>query len=185
MSSFKIEFGSDWDKLRKSFSTNDALQKAMPDIAISILKVHNVLEKRVDDLFNMPMKLSSVMIGSSAKPAALGKTFLRYNLQYRRKAIPLSNFRPLSVSKVIVRNAIPVIKEDGSRGQIPINKARITKVQVRKSRTDNSTRNPQYFYYAKKKRILARNQQDTWDSFPELDANRRIIEGSGARSPVR
>jgi len=185
--SFRIDIGTgkEWDSLRKSFATNDSLQRALPDISIAILKLHSTLETRVSDLFNMPSKLSSVMIGNSVKPAEVGKTFLRYNLQYRRKAIPLANFRPISVTKTIVRNAIPIIKANGSRGQILVNKARITKVQVRRGKTDNSTRNPQYFYYAKKKRILARNQQDTWNTLPELDMNNRIIKDSGERAPVR
>lgn len=183
--SFKIDFGPDWNKIKKDFASDSILQRAVPDITLSILKFHNTLEQRVDTLFNNKAKLSSVMIGRAVAPVDLARTFARYNLQYQSKAIPLSDFTPVTVTRKIVRNAIPVIKYNGTKGLIRVNKARVPHVKVRKGRLDVDTRQQKYFYVSKFKRIFARNQADTWDIYPELDAAGKIIKGSGTRAPIR
>jgi hypothetical protein len=162
--SFKIDFGKDWDTLRKTLNIDENLQRAIPDISVSILKLHNTLERRVDEQFNAPTKLSSVMIGSSVKPEALGKTFLRYNLQYRDKSIPLAQYGHTE-TKIPSPNAkVPIRISDRFIRWKPKGYAIQTEVSVRKGKPQIPRRvggvNAKGFLQYG--RILARKQKATW-----------------------
>ena len=167
---FKIEFGKDWDILRKGFNNNEAIQRALPDISISILKFHNTLERRVQELYNIPGTLSDVMIGSSKKPEALGKTFLRYNLQYRDKPIALAKFPWTSVASDSLSKA-PLRREP--LGSVHWKEGKYSKdiyVRIRKGSTPSRARRGGNF---DKRRgfftgtnIKAREASATWNKFP-------------------
>lgn len=92
MSNFKIDFGPEWDALKKQFRGNEAMQSIIPDVSIAILKFHNSLEQRVGAVYAAPGKLSNVMYGRSVNPSLIGNTFIRAGLQYQQKPIPLSAY---------------------------------------------------------------------------------------------
>ena len=177
--SFKIEFGKDWDTIRKSAKTDETLQRAIPDISISILKLHNTLERRITELYNIPGTLSDVMIGSSKKPEALGATFLRYNLQYRDKAIPLAKF-PFTIVESASLSKAPLRKEP--LGSVHWKQGKYSKdvyTLIRKGSTPSRARRGGNF---DKRRgfftgtnIKAREASATWSEFPK-----KSVEGTRA-----
>lgn len=91
MANFKVQIEG-LDILKKGIQQDETLRKIVPDVSIGILKFHNTLERRVGELFTNKNKLTSVLIGRSVSPASLGKTFLRYSLQYQNKPTPLSDY---------------------------------------------------------------------------------------------
>ena len=93
MSSFKIDFGADWKALRKSCDKDTLIDRITPDVVESILNLHTTLEARVDSLFNVKDKLTTVLIGKNVEKDRISKTFIRYNLQYRFKPVPLSDYK--------------------------------------------------------------------------------------------
>ena len=86
--SFKIEF-EELKFFKEQLKEFPNLTSAIPDISTAIQLFNHTLEDRVNATYATPGTLSSVMVGSSIKPSEIGKTFLRYSLQYRDKPIPL------------------------------------------------------------------------------------------------
>lgn len=171
MASFKIDFGPDWDKLRKSFKTNEAVQKAVPDISMSILKFHNVLEKRVSDLFNTPGKLSDVMIGRSVAPSEIGKTFLRYNLQYRDIPVALNRFN--YTSNAVGSLSIAPLRSE-PLGRVHWKKGKYSKklmFNIRKGKPQGQriggNFSKQGAFIGPDRKIMARTTSSTWDRYPK------------------
>lgn len=88
---FKIDI-KELQDIKERLKTNLTLKDIMPDVSVAILKFHNVLDTRVNEVFANPKRLSSVRIGNSVPQGQLGNTLLRYSLQYRMKAVPLSDY---------------------------------------------------------------------------------------------
>jgi hypothetical protein len=183
MSNFKIEFGTDWKILRKQLTTEHIIEKVLPDITDSILKLHNVMEQRVDSVFNAPTKLSSVLLGSSKRPEEIGKTFLRYQLQYRFKPIKLADY-PYEVSGFIpVRNAIPFMTKIDTIGYTPVNKARVTTVSIARGKyvVPRRVKRSPMKGFELNGNIVARTKKATWSSIPTDRKDSR----SGTRTPLQ
>ena len=173
MTNFKIDFGKDFDKLKQNLRTETLMQKVLPDFSESILKLHNTMERRIETLFNAPTKLSSVMIGGSIKPELIGKTFLRYSLQYRFKSIKLSDYPHTETSTIDIRNAIPFRKPSGSKGYTPINKAIITRVSMRKGKTilPRRVKGSPLKGFLLHGNIVSRTKKATWIAIPILQGD--------------
>ena len=178
MSSFKIDFGPDWAKIKKAFATDQVMQRAIPDISISILKLNNVLEQRVADLFNAPAKLSSVMIGHANKPSELGATFIRYSLQYRYKPIPLIDFGPFGVIPSSSVSIAPLRANGAPLGAVNWQEGKYSKVlsfNVRRGKPTGARVGGNFSKQAAfavignpyiKDGIYARATTSTWDRYP-------------------
>ncbi len=182
--SFKITPGPEWDILRKSLQTAVTIQKIIPDVTVAILKFHNTLERRVGELFTAPDKLSSVMIGSSRAPSEIGKTFLRYSLQYRSKPIPLSAYEQSTTSVENDKAKIPYRLRPNYVRWTPAKKVRVTKTYVRRGKgvIPRRIKGSRFegFYQSKggQNWILARKQQATWITYPGVGEE-------GTRAPIQ
>lgn len=177
MASFKIEF-ENLDLFKKALSKENALRKLVPDISISILKFHNALNDRVKDLYNAPGELDSVRIGHSVAPAELGKTFLRYSLQYRNKPIPLAQYPHIERAVSSDTAVWPKRLSDGFIKWTHKGYAIETQVAVRKGRMKAVRKYGKTIQdgFLQKDRIFARKQPGTWKIFP----SKNII---GVRAP--
>jgi len=173
MSSFKITFGPEWEQLRKNLQSSTIAERIVPDVSIAILKFSNVLEGRVNTVFNAPSSINSVRIGNSVSPEKLGNTFLRYSLQYRDKPIPLSKY-PYTETRVSANSKYPNRLPNRFVRWTPKSYAFETKVSVQKSKNLIAKRGKNYrqkgFVYNGK--ILAREQKATWKVFPS-----KFVEG--------
>jgi len=177
--SFKITFGDDWEKLRKSIKTDETVRKIVPDVTVAILKLHNTLERRVGDLFNIPYPLGNVMIGSSKSPAELGNTFLRYNLQYRDKKVPLVQYpwieTPSTAKSFAPLRKVPLGSVHWKEGEW----SKDIYTRIRKGSTPSRARRGGNFSklrgFFTGTNIKAREQEDTWLVKPDKD-----IEGTRA-----
>lgn len=174
MSNFKIDFGSEWNTLRKNLSESSYLAKAVPDVSIAILKFHNSLENRIEELYNTPYGLSRVMLGSSVKPGALGKTFLRYGLQYRDKAIPLGEYKH-TVEDSSSLSSAPLRLNNEPLGFVVWNRYRWSKkirMEIRKRKVTGARRGGNFSKLsgfkmnAEPNKIFARETNATWSTYP-------------------
>lgn len=174
MSNFKIDFGPEWNTLRKNLKENSYLQKAVPDISIAILKFHNSLENRIDELYNVPYGLSKVMVGSSVKPEAIGRTFLRYGLQYRDKAVPLGEYKHI-VEDSSSESSAPLRLNNVPLGLVVWNRHRWSKkirMEIRKGKTTGARRGGNFStksgfkMNAEPSKIFARETDATWSIYP-------------------
>jgi len=169
MSTFKIDL-KEINDFKKQLSSNSALKSIVPDMTLAVLQLHNTLEKRIIDLFNAPGVLSDVLIGKSVAPESLGNTFLRYNLQYRVKPIPLSKYPYVvtdSNSFSTARGIIPgTDRFNIQRGQF----SEDIKVSVRKGKPSIARQGPGNFDkrrgFLQRGQIKARVRQATWNVLP-------------------
>jgi hypothetical protein len=177
MSNFKITFGPEWDKLRKNLQSDEILARIVPDVSLAILKLNNVLEDRVKSIFNAPGSLNSVRIGNTVAPESLGKTFLRYSLQYRDVPIPLAKF-PYTETRVSANAKYPNRLSNGFVRWTPKSYAIETKVAIRKGKFLIAKRGNKYTQkgFVNEGRILAREQKATWSTFPSKNV-------TGVRAP--
>ena len=180
MTGTRIDFGKDFDKLKQNLRTETLMQKVLPDFSESILNLHRVMERRIETLFNAPTKLSSVMIGGSIKPELIGKTFLRYSLQYRFKPINLSDYPHSETRTIDVRNAIPFRRPNGKKGYTPWNEAVITKVSMRKGKEilPRRVKGSPLKGFLLNGQIFTRVKKATWETIPLLQGD----DSTGVRS---
>lgn len=87
----KIQFKG-LEELKKRFSEIENPEQKLAKSSNSILNFHKELEKRVQTLFYAPSSLESVRIGRTVPLDRVGRTLLRFSLQYRYKAIPLNQY---------------------------------------------------------------------------------------------
>jgi hypothetical protein len=93
-------------ELKERLKTNQTLKDIMPDVSVAILKFHNVLDTRVNEVFANPKRLSTVRIGNTVPQGQLGNTLLRYSLQYHMKAVPLSDY-PYQITPSSSESKVP------------------------------------------------------------------------------
>jgi len=177
---FKIQFEG-LELLKKQLKKDVSLKSIIPDVSLSLLKYHNALEQRVEEVFTAKDKLSDVMIGKSVKPAELGGTFLKYSLQYRFKPTPLEKFK-YTLSTVSTPTAyIPFQMPNGklryrkspTSVKVMTEVVKGRKVTSRKSKRSafkgfyvpDSTRKPIF-----RNKIFARRQKRSWDEYPSMES---------------
>lgn len=185
MSSVKVTI-PDFKEIKSFFSKGMQLSTFEVEFTQAVLLTTAVVDRRVKALYNAPGVPSEVMIGKSVKPEALGKTFIRYGLQYREKKIPLIKY-PHFTQETKVRNAIPflTVTDEGPYFK-PINKARIVYVSVKKQKSSNLTkRNVKFKKFlvdnSYMKGIFARDTSETWSELPTRSANGFIAGGRRAK----
>ena len=88
---FKIKFEG-LDELKNKLDTLEHPEDRLGLASESILKFHSVLDKRVQTLFNVPYGLDRVRIGHTVPLERIGKTLLRFSLQYRHTPVPLGDY---------------------------------------------------------------------------------------------
>lgn len=186
MANFKIDFGKDFEALRKNLQQDATLARIVPDLTISMLKLNNTLERRVNELFNAPGTLSDVMRGRTIKPSELGKSFIKFSLQYEDKPIPLIEYG-VTQSGILpgVESIAPLTKEPlGAVHWKKGNYSRKVTVQIRKGTTVGTRLGGNFsglsgFLIDKNGRsgVFARTTGATWDRYPK--------EGfAGTRAPI-
>ncbi len=168
MTSFKIEIDG-LKEFKEALKSDTLLQRNTPFIGTSILGLHKILESRIETLFNAPSSLSSVLVGKSVKPDAVGKTFLRYSLQYRNVPIPLAKY-PYTIENSSSISSAPIRGKNGyvfwKKGQYSKN----VKVSVRKGKPSIARQPGGNFDkrrgFVQGKDIKARLTAKTWDRYP-------------------
>jgi hypothetical protein len=180
MSNFKITFGPEWDTLRKNLQSDTTLERVVPDVSIAILKLHNTLERRVDELFTNKDKLSSVLIGNSKAPSEIGKTFLRYSLQYRFKSVPYTAYN-FSTSEVAVKSFIPFRIRDNFIRYTSYGKATAVSTEYRrgKSKLIRRVKGSPFKGFIQNGIVYARVQKRTWNEVPS------VANPKGIRAPIQ
>ncbi len=168
MASFKIDILG-LDEFKKELKSGGVSQKNVAFIGKSILNLHSILESRVASLFNAPSSLSSVLIGKNAKPEAIGKTFMRYSLQYRSVPIPLAKY-PYTITNSSSISSAPI---RGKKGHVFWKKGQYSKnikVSVRKGKPSIARQPGGNFDkrrgFIQGKDIKARLTDKTWDRYP-------------------
>ncbi len=169
MASFKVDIVG-LKEFKDALKGDTLLQRNTPFIGASILNLHKVLENRVDTLFNAPSSLSTVLIGKSIKPEAIGKTFLRYSLQYRFVPIPLAKY-PYTITS---SNSISSAPIRGKNGYVFWRKGKYSKnvkVSVRKGKPSVARQPGGNFDkrrgFIQGNDIKARLTDKTWSSYPK------------------
>jgi hypothetical protein len=168
MSNVKLEI-TGLKEFKEAYSKATSLETFMPNITSSIQLLHNTMEQSIKENYYTPGSLTDVLVGRSVKPVKQGKTFLRYQLQYKVKSISLIDY-PNSTVEKDVTNAIPYM-QGGSLQHQPINKARKTTVKVKKRGGLVSFKNKSSFGKFKvtskgMRGIYVREQEATWDTYP-------------------
>lgn len=160
--SFKIDF-DELKFFKEQLKNFPMLDRAIPDISSSIQLFHNTLESRVKSNFTTPGTLTDVMIGRTVAPVNVGKTFLRYSLQYQDKGIPLVKY-PHELEKVDVEAKFPQRKADGGITWRDKNYAWRVNVTIRSGKPVVARRNKEGRYkgFLQKDKIFARKLPNTW-----------------------
>jgi hypothetical protein len=172
MTSFKLRVEG-LDEIKRSFKADSSIEKILPNVTLAMLKFNNVLEQRIEELYNAPGSLSDVMIGHSIRPEELSKTFLRYSLQYRDKPIRLIEY-PSSQSGILpVLSKAPLRKEP--LGPVHWKQGRYSRkitVNKRKDKPEGARLGGNFskrtaFYGFDKRGIFARETDKTWSELPK------------------
>jgi hypothetical protein len=181
MANVKVSIAG-FKEIKEFFKTGLELSTHEVELTQSMLMVAATIDRRVKDLYNAPGVPSSMMIGKTIKPEALGKTFLRYGLQYREKEIPLIDY-PHMLKEVSVRNAIPFKTLTSEKTYfLPINKAvQVTsKVRKRGGYAVKQTRTPFKKFLVDNgymRGIYTRDSKSTWDEVPTRSPDGKIVGG--------
>jgi len=176
----------DFKEIKSFFSKGMELSTFEVEFTQAVLLASAAIDKSVKALYNAPGVPSEVMVGKAVKPEALGKTFIRYGLQYREKKIPLIKY-PHRETEVSVFNAIPFKTLTSDKKYfLPINKARSVSVNVRKKGGYSLKR--QRTPYKKflvdngyMKGIYARDTSETWSELPTRGESGKIVGGRRAK----
>lgn len=165
----------------------------VPEVNLAILALHNTIEKRVKESFYAPGELSSVLVKESLNPFFKSGTSLSYGLEYVRKSIPLEQYehKVKDLTLPIDRgNALPYTKSGDKTYYLPINKARSVTVKVNKRRSSGKTSRVRTKF--KKfpvvvngtvEGIFTRKQENTWKTYPTMDADGWV--SGGDRAPIQ
>lgn len=169
--SFKIAIDGLKD-IRKAISIESTIADSVPEISEAILGLHRTLERRVATLYTLEQPLSSVMIGKNKPLEAIGKTFFRYNLQYRYKPVLLSEYShrilygedvELSAAPLRIPKGDPLARVKWSWGYW----SEVTEVQVRKGSEYKIKGQPAFTYTSNGKQIVShRTKKQTWNIRP-------------------
>lgn len=169
MSSFKIVIDG-LEQLKKAYSADAVNAKVIPDVSIAVLKFNNLLDERVQKVFNVGESIDSVRIGSKVAPEQVGKSLLRYSLQYRDKPIPLAKY-PFSITDSTAISKAPLRKKSGHVVWTEGQWSKEVRVEVRKGKSLIAKRGKSYrlkgFFTGTN--IKAREQKATWDIYPSKD----------------
>lgn len=168
MSNFKVHVDG-LAELKSWLKKDNMAATVVPDVSLAILKFHNVLERRVGEVFTAKNSLNSVMIGRSVSNAQLGNTLLRFSLQYQDKPLPLSDF-DFEVDSAKLPGALSTAPLRVGKGPLGFVKWTLGEwshrvaVKVRRNREQTSrTRQP---VFESKGKLLARNTGATWAIYP-------------------
>lgn len=165
--------------LKNSLANGASTERLVPEMSLAVLQFHNVLEKRVGEVFTLRTPLSSYLIGKSVKPSAQGKTFLKYSLQYRSRPEPLSNFKYSlkasgSTSLAPVRVNLNFVKNVSGKFSTEIH----SEVRKGKEQLVRRKRGSPLKGFHQKGKIYARKQKKTWIERPYGGSD-------GERAPIQ
>jgi hypothetical protein len=167
-SNFKLELeGMD---LLKSWAKQDkaSASKAIPDITSAIMLFHHVLEDRVNKVFTDKNMLGSVMIGKNVANSKVGDTLMRFSLQYRDKAEPLSNFKHIEQGSDAISTAPLRIPTSNKLAFVKWTVGQWSKqiaINVQSGKLRFGLKNKQ-LAYLNKNNLRARAGEATWEEYP-------------------
>jgi hypothetical protein len=163
MKQFKITIEGT-KNIAEQMAGDAAMQRIATEAATSIQQFHNVLENRVEKLFNHPKKLSSVMRGRSLTPEKLTKSLLRFGLNYDDKPTMLHEY-PVRLEGSTSRSAAPIRMSDGGIKWKWGQYSKVHKVAVRKGKykEQRNKKGNAAFYHGG---VLAARKRQTWHVRP-------------------
>ncbi len=168
MSGFKISL-KELEFLKQAIRNDTSVERIIPDITAAVQLFHNTLERRVHDVYSANGSLTDVMVGKTVKPLEVGKTFLRYGLQYRFKELELSAFT-FSIQRVGLQNPakVPTRSPTGFVRWKQKHWAFEIKVNIRRDKPvlAQNGRRHSLGGFQQGKSIKARSQKATWKVFP-------------------
>lgn len=122
MPNFKISIQG-LEQLKLSLDKKELDRKLIPEIGLSILKLHNALKFAVKENYTIDRSLDSVLKGGSKSNTILGNNLISTSLEYNYKPIDLSKFpytyvpgpRGGSVHSVTIKRGVTKIVRGKSR----------------------------------------------------------------------
>lgn len=172
---FKIKFEG-LDELKKKLDTLEHPEDRLGLASESILKFNSVLDKRVQALFNVPYGLDRVRIGHTVPSERIGKTLLRFSLQYRHIPVPLGDYL-VSESNSNSISAAPLRKPPSNpTGFVKWKRGRYSKdykVAIRKGRSELQGKAGKgaiggHAFRLPTENFLVRRKRQTWHTRPTL-----------------
>lgn len=91
MSGIRIDLRS-LELFKEQLKRDSSLTVLIPDITLAIEKFANQFENRFQQVYRTSARLEDLRFGGKVKPSEIGKTYLRYGLQYRFKPTKLTDF---------------------------------------------------------------------------------------------
>lgn len=164
-SNFKIHIEG-LDLLKQWLKTSQDASLAMPDVVAAVMKFEAAMELRVHDVFTCSHSLNSVLIGKSS--VDMGKTLLRYSLQYKYKPVPLHDFKySLSLSNSISSAPLRLFNDPlGYVKWTPGEYSTTVTSYVMAGKPQTNLRNMQQTYMDRNGNLRARQNENTWSVLP-------------------
>ena len=161
MSGLKIDL-KELELFKQQLKNDISLERLIPDITIAVERFANRFETRFQQVYKTNLRLEDLRIGGKVKPSEVGKTYLRYGLQYRFKPTELADFPYLVVPSRSF--SVAHIFEHRARGQF--SKGIVSKVTKKKGSFKIDRLSGRKVFIAKGK-LLTRSTDETWISKPK------------------
>jgi len=170
MKQFKITIEGT-KNIAEQMAGDAAMQRIAIEASFSIQQFHNVLESRIEKLFNHPNKLSSVMRGRTLNPEKRTKSLLRFGLNYDDKPTMLHEY-PVRLEDSTTPSAAPKRMPDGgirwhwsAKNRDGTARSKVHKVAVRKGKykEQRNKKGNAAFYHGG---VLAARKRQTWHFRP-------------------
>jgi len=173
--SFKIRFEG-LDRLKKELQVMENPEEKLSKASGLILDLHSQLDKRIQALYNVPYGLDRARIGRTVPIERIGKTLLRFSLQYRHIPVPLGDYKVKTSASSSLSSAPTRIPPDSENGYVKWKRGAYStdsKVAIRKGRaklqgTAGKGAKGSYAFRTPGNSFLVRRIRQTWHVRPTL-----------------
>lgn len=176
MSGLKIEL-KELELFKKQLKNDVSLERLIPDITIAVERFANQFEDRFQKVYKTKLDLNSLRFGGKVKPSEVGKTYLKYGLQYRFKPTKLNDFNYILIPSRSY--SVAHIYQHRIRGQFStgvISKVTKRKGQLQVDRlTGHKVFKGKGYYEGK---LMVRRKSETWAAKPTrgFEGKRTVVQ---------